>query len=266
MMKYLVAAVLSSAALTAATAAQAQSPGTWNGIYIGAHAGYGWSSLDGQLTYNDPVNFPGITASDVFANVNQSIDGDGWFGGAQIGFNYLSSGVLWGLETDVSWTGMDGSGTFTNIPGDMTWTISNDIDAFGTIRARFGFLANPSTLLYLTGGAAWGKIESDQVVAYPPFAPTDLGAVASASETKWGWTIGGGAEWAFDNNWSFKAEYLYVDLGSVDNAFRGTNFVADPPIPHTTDSFPADLDFHTIRVGLNYRFGGREEPAPVPLK
>jgi outer membrane immunogenic protein len=50
---------------------------------------------------------------------------------------------------------------------------------------------------------------------------------------------------------ALKAEYLYVDLGSAGNRFIGTTFIGTP---HTTDSFPADLTFHTVRLGVNYRF------------
>ena len=39
--------------------------------------------------------------------------------------------------------------------------------------------------------------------------------------------------------------------GRRTNRFIGRTFVGTP---HTTDSFPADLTFHTVRVGVNYRF------------
>ena len=55
----------------------------------------------------------------------------------------------------------------------------------------------------------------------------------------------------YSRNWSVKAEYLYADLGSAHNRFIGTNVAGGP---HTTDSFPADLTFHTVRLGVNYRF------------
>ena len=76
-------------------------------------------------------------------------------------------------------------------------------------------------------------------------------AVASANENHIGWAAGAGAEWMYSRNWSLKAEYLYADLGSAGNRFIGTTFIGTP---HTTDSFPADLTFHTVRLGVNYRF------------
>ena len=76
-------------------------------------------------------------------------------------------------------------------------------------------------------------------------------ATASANENHIGWAAGAGLEWMYSRNWSVKAEYLYTDLGSADYRFVGTSFLGTP---HTTDSFPADLAFHTVRLGVNYRF------------
>jgi outer membrane immunogenic protein len=76
-------------------------------------------------------------------------------------------------------------------------------------------------------------------------------AVASTDENHIGWAAGGGVEWMYSRNWSFKAEYLYVDLGSADYRFVGTTFVGTP---HTTDSFPADLAFHIVRAGITIDF------------
>ena len=72
----------------------------------------------------------------------------------------------------------------------------------------------------------------------------------TASDTKTGWTAGGGVEYALDNRWSAKFEYLYYDLGSL--------LVDDTPIPIV----PAKVPFETwvnfplhgsVRVGLNYK-------------
>jgi outer membrane immunogenic protein len=81
---------------------------------------------------------------------------------------------------------------------------------------------------------------------------------ANFSQTKTGWTVGGGVEtslawFGMSNRWSGKIEYLYVDLGSINNSFA---------IPLTTGagvysySSSSDINDHIIRVGLNYHFGG----------
>jgi outer membrane immunogenic protein len=156
---------------------------------------------------------------------------------------------VFGLEADASWTNLRGRGSFNTIPGDVNWKIENRLDWFGTVRGRAGVAVN-NFLLYGTAGVAFGQTSADQVVTN--INPCCLvTAVSSANENHIGWTAGAGAEWMYSRNWSLKAEYLYVDLGSAGNRFIGTTLVGTP---HTTDSFPADLTFHTVRVGVNYRF------------
>ena len=66
-----------------------------------------------------------------------------------------------------------------------------------------------------------------------------------------GWAAGAGVEWMYSRKWSVKAEYLYVDLGSADYSLHWDHLRWHP---NTTDSFPADLTFHIVRAGVNYRF------------
>lgn len=192
---------------------------------------------------------PGDWAHRRLRSVPPKIDANGWLAGGQIGFNYQLNSFVFGLEADASWTNLKGSGSFNTIPGDVNWSIENRLDWFGTVRGRVGFAVN-NFLFYGTGGVAFGQTKGDQVVTN--IIPCCLvTAVASTDENHIGWAAGGGVEWMYSRNWSFKAEYLYVDLGSADYRFVGTTFVGTP---HTTDSFPADLAFHIVRVGVNYRF------------
>jgi outer membrane immunogenic protein len=65
----------------------------------------------------------------------------------------------------------------------------------------------------------------------------------SNDEIKTGYALGGGIEWAFAPNWSLKSEYLYVNLGDDDFTAPGGQFAT-----------LTETDFHTVRMGLNYRF------------
>ena len=56
-------------------------------------------------------------------------------------------------------------------------------------------------------------------------------------------------------NWTFKVEYLYMDLGSA----RMFNIV--PGVPETV-SFRANL----VRAGVNYEFWGADPPRPLVTK
>jgi outer membrane immunogenic protein len=57
--------------------------------------------------------------------------------------------------------------------------------------------------------------------------------------------VGGGIETMLGGNWSAKAEYLYIDVGSADVFNAGFEETAH-----------FDNHFHIYRYGVNYKFGG----------
>jgi len=217
---------------------------SWTGLYAGVHGGYSWGRWEGDLTFD-----PGGGPIEVFDPSRRTIDGHGWLAGGQIGFNYQLNAFVFGLEADASWTNLKGSGSFNTAPGDFNWLIDSRLDWFGTVRGRAGVAVN-NFLFYATGGVAFGQSKANLLVTN--IIPCCLvTATASAKESHVGWTAGAGVEWMFSRNWSVKAEYLYVDLGTADYHFTGTTFVGTP---HTTDSFLGDLTFNVVRAGVNYRF------------
>jgi outer membrane immunogenic protein len=179
----------------------------WTGFYAGAVAGYGW----GDSTWSVPA---------------VSVRPKGWNLGGTLGYNLQTGSIVWGIETDLSWSNVKGSTTV----GGATFTTENGY--LGTVRGRVGYSFD-RFLPYLTGGLAYGNIKAK-------VDPAGL----SATKTKLGWTIGGGLEYAFMGNWTAKAEYLYVDLGSMDPGFAA---------PVATS---VKFDEHLVRVGLNYKFSG----------
>lgn len=261
MRKYLITLAFSVSLLSTPSFAQ-----DWSGFYVGAHVGHAWADWDGNLLYEPGGHGTGAFSGHALwgPTTSRTIDGDGWLGGVQLGFNNQVGTFVWGLEGDISWTGIDGSDTFRTLtpagaPANVTWDPSLDLEVFGTIRGRVGVLASPDLLLYGTGGLAIGRTDAKHVATHLTLGVTGLG---STSETHVGWTLGGGLEWLLAPNWSLKGEYLYVDLGREDYRFTGDNLIGGGVFD--TDSFPADLQFHTLRVGLNYKFGARE--SVVPLK
>lgn len=177
----------------------------WSGFYIGGHLGYGWGD-------NEVTNLTTGTKSNLAA--------DGFLGGAQIGFNWQTGAFVFGVEGDWSWTNADGS---TSIPA----AVAADYNWYGTATARVGY-AFDNMLWYVKGGAAW--MDTDYT----------LGGV-TVGDTRTGWTVGTGLEWAISPNWSAKLEYNYLDFGT------------DRPAPLAID---VDSQAHLVKLGLNYRFGG----------
>jgi outer membrane immunogenic protein len=135
-----------------------------------------------------------------------------------------------------------------------------DTDWLATARARIGFTPQPSLLVYVTGGLALTKLRVSN--SFSDNAPEEGVGGSSADEIKAGWTVGGGAEFMLTRNWSLKAEYMYLDFGSVSTAGSITCGPAqaaacaafDPAVTPSPFSSSADLTAHTARVGLNYRF------------
>lgn len=172
---------------------------SWTGFYIGANAGYGWGSGEG--------------AADVLG-----LNPDGFIGGGQIGYNIqLDNNIVLGVEADIQGSSLK----------DTAFGVEQKMDYFGTVRARVGY-AFDHIMPYVTGGWAWGHNE----------VTNDLTG-SSANGTLSGWTVGGGVEYAFTNNWTVKAEYLYMDLGE-----------------DYYDSIGADsgLTASVVRAGINYKF------------
>jgi outer membrane immunogenic protein len=135
--------------------------------------------------------------------------------------------------------------------------VTSDLNWFSTFRGRAG-VAVDRLYVYFTGGVAWGDVRSTTAVTFaggggPAFVYDGAAHFGSRSGTQWGGVIGGGAEYAFWNNLSIKAEYLYL-------SFQGEKYFSPLTAPpgisprylwHTTVQ-PND---HVFRVGLNWRFG-----------
>jgi outer membrane immunogenic protein len=214
----------------------------WTGFYLGGHRGYGWSNATGTGT-EVPASFDRVTFN---------LDGDGVVGGAQLGFNWqVAPNWVIGVEADVSGTGIRGSSfagvAFGGLPTNCCdLYMSKEIDWLATVRGRLGY-AWDRWMVYGTGGVAWAGVSGD-VFTNRPFTAEVRGSYRS---TKTGWTGGGGIEWAFADNWTARAEYLYYDIDGF--TVTATDTVGAGIVNNfTTD----DTKVHVLRVGVNYKFGG----------
>jgi outer membrane immunogenic protein len=242
-----------------AAAAHADSfgpPKTWTGFYVGVNAGVAWTDSDFGLDLDpgtNPIHSPGYAAVVVAAGPGSAND-TVFTGGGQIGFNFQSGGLVFGLEGDFNSLRAGNSRRITGIDitqptYPFTHAESATTDWLATIRPRIGFLADPSTFIYVTGGLALTEIKYTYAYREPKDGVT---ADASGSEIKAGWTVGGGGEWAIDGHWSLKAEYLYAEFDDVTESAR--LFYAPNPSGNSVINTSADLTVQTARAGLNYRF------------
>jgi outer membrane immunogenic protein len=185
-------------------------------------------------------------------------------GGVQAGYNYQMDRFVIGVEADANYLGLRTSYAIGPLlgalgPGTYSVTAASSADALFTLRARAG-IAIDRNLVYITGGLAASTFGFSQNISYLnprlnflPFTPAAGGANAgSASSTKVGWTIGAGFERMLNNNWSVKAEYLYVDLGTQSFSSSYTDLQPAVFAVQHKDSLTANI----LRLGVNYRFGG----------
>ena len=233
-MKRLLLTSVSVLALTSGQPALAAAPSfSWTGFYVGINAGAGW----GRTTLSDPE--PGFLAGALtdFEGTSVTANSSGFLGGGQIGFNYqFAPGWIFGLEGQFS--GADISGTFNGFSGTSFHTKTNWL---ASVTGRLGYAMAPNWLAYVKGGAAWAHDKYD--VSY-------LGTW-SASDTRTGWTVGGGLEWAFAGDWSASFEYQFYDFGTRTLDFNPS----DSPFFFTPSSQDVKQQIHTVKLGINYRFG-----------
>lgn len=195
---------------------------SWEGGYIGLNGGYAGGKAKHPFSLDE--------GQSVFRG-SLDVTSSGFAGGVQAGYNWqLDNDIVLGIETDLQGTSLKGSIDLAGL-GEM----GTKVQWFGSIRGRIGFTPTERLLVYATGGFAYGKVKT-----YVDLA--DFGS-DSISKTKSGWTIGAGTEYAIDNNWTLKSEYLYTDLGKM-NLFDGSGGL----------SGSAKVNFHTVRAGINYKF------------
>jgi outer membrane immunogenic protein len=244
----------------------------WTGCYGGLNIGYGWErnqSIDLSTSSITPTNLgDSITASrGTIGNLN----GEGWLGGGQIGCNAHSGAMLWGVESDIEWANMNRnvSGIFTNPNGTfnpIAGSASLKTDWFGTLRGRVGAIVNPNLLIYATGGLAYGQVNYNLNAI--EFGPGSLFQTSlTSNNTKTGWVLGAGFEYAVAPNFTWKLEYQYIDLGKVTANAPVLNFTTGFSQNGTeTASSSIDAKIQTLRVGFNWKFGDLWGKAPVAAK
>jgi outer membrane immunogenic protein len=221
---------------------------SWTGCYIGGNIGWGWR--------RETVSIPNLgetTGVPELAGVALGpVTGDshGALGGGQVGCNY---------QFAPNWViGIEGDGEAANIKGDVTDSfsfvgLSGPETVTGTAHAQTDWLASVTgrlgwtwdrVMLYAKGGAAWaGDKYSADLPAFNEHIETSV--------TRPGWTVGGGVEWAFWDNWSAKVEYDFYDFSTRNLTLPGT--IAG--VPEMVPGVNIKETIQTVKFGINYRFG-----------
>jgi outer membrane immunogenic protein len=236
----------------------------WSGFYVGGHIGHSWGDKDWVQTFS---RFPDGTSLPLDRAVGPA-SVDGFLGGVQLGFNWQAGQWVFGVEGDWSWsdasgcsfhggTPATGRGTGFDFSGYFGCT---DVNWFATVTGRIG-VAFDRALLYAKGGIAFADEEHFIGFNGTPRGVPSIPDTDRPGNTRTGWTVGAGLEWALWNNWSAKVEYNFMDFGTDNVTFnyRPGGSTACAAAPCLVERWDIDQQVHVVKLGINYRFGG----APV---
>jgi outer membrane immunogenic protein len=227
---------------------------TWTGFYVGANAGYGFGGDSAAKTIGTQ-GFSNLVPPGI-APGSLKVDGEGFIGGGQIGYNYQINRFVLGLEADLQFVDNKKSSGFIGAPvlgTQLNTTAQSELRYFGTLRARLGYTPIDRLMIYATGGLAYGEVKSAGSVTGVQNAA--LSWNGTKSDVKYGYTVGAGAEYALTNNWSLKTEYLYYDLGNSNVAALGNAAVRGiAPLNGVDYLSRVETKGHIVRAGVNYKF------------
>ncbi len=209
--------------------------GVFSGAYIGLQTGFG--SLRSEASGD-----------------SGSVSGNdrGFTIGEHSGYNIQCDDTLFGIESDFSYFGADNGMNCGG--GDCGQNFKSEMNWFSTLRGRLGYVGFENTLLFVTAGLAYANVDHTFTDSDEEFSQKD-------SDTRFGWTAGGGVEFLRDANWTLRADALYVDLGTENRTY--TNDGCDGPC---TASVKWDDSFWVARLGLTYHFHRPETVDYGPLK
>ena len=159
-------------------------PSIWQGLYAGVHVGFG--------------------------------DADGIVGGGQLGYNWQSGRIVYGVEVDFSLSSM--SEEVSACSNFVCGHASASLDWTASVRGRVGYLIDPRILAYATAGFGIASWSAEASVP---------GASIRLDGTESDFVFGLGVEGKISDTMTARVEYLGF----------------------------GDLDVDIIRAGLNFRFG-----------
>jgi outer membrane immunogenic protein len=210
--------------MKAAPPAPVVAPPSWTGFYLGGTLGYGWTKMSGVESSGD--TFAGN------ANLHGALVG------VHSGYNWQFNQWVLGIESDYSGTlGTSWSKEVCTVDdGNCGSFMHGELHGLASIRGRIGW-AFDRTLIYATGGVGWGFFRG--------FVNSGTSIQSPTSKTVTGGVIGGGIEWKYNPNLSFRLE-------GFDYLFNKT-WGQDSDTPFSQNSVSV-RNVGVIRFGASYYF------------
>jgi outer membrane immunogenic protein len=215
----------------------------WSGIYLGAHFGAG--------LMEDVVT---TTTTTTFQNSGTATNLSPYaiIGGGQVGANLQFSSIVLGVEgtwTDSAISGTQVTPSLQTPFGGLGEASKSASRWYATATGRIGYAAN-DLLIYAKGGTAWMRADYTQEIV-----SGEVQSLQKISDTRRGFTVGGGLEYAFNENLSARLEYDFLDFGTRGYTFNNLSFTPTPGTL-TALSLPVSVKSSTslLSLGVNYRF------------
>jgi outer membrane immunogenic protein len=201
----------------------------WSGFYVGLNVGVAGLKTDiGDL---DDYNTFGTT----------SLEDTNVAAGGQMGYNWQKGAFVFGVEADFDY--LNTEKTFSS----GAYNYNAKLDFQGSLRARGG-IAVDKALIYATAGVAVSRGDSHfDELAENSGEDRPNGENARQDEWQAGFVGGVGVEYKLNCHWSARMEALYTHYPESTN-------VVKPDA--TSDRFSFQNDVYSVRVGINYLFGG----------
>ncbi len=240
-------AVVGAASAADVTSRDAPPVFTWSGFYGGEAGGYTFSDKAAARPdgfWSTAMN----AAGSAFSVASGGSQPHNVLGGGQVGVNYQLANFVFGVEGDLSYTGLNTVDGLAGSSSGGSLGFSSDVSShwLSTMRGRFG-TAIDRLLIYTTGGVAMAQRNFTNGYVFQSPDGQDF-AVGSASQTATGLAIGGGLEYALTQNWTLKGEYLYANMGA------GRSTLNDGSGIPSASFHQSDLDEKVVRAALNYKF------------
>lgn len=212
----------------------------WSGFYIGIHGGGGWADSN--------YFFPTAGHYNLLPGDSFTHGISGGIVGGHVGFNMQWNQIVLGLEGSGAWADIKGTATSPFFP--LTDTFRTRIDSIYTLTGRLGFAAGPA-LFYVKGGAAWGHINT---------RIQDSVDFNERSETKAGWTVGGGIEYMFANSWVIGVEGNYYDFDICCGGNTQSLLLVNGAPAGVFSNHDTRVEAWSVVGRLSYKFGGFAAP------
>jgi opacity protein-like surface antigen len=239
--------------------ASAQSDNPWNGFYAGANAGGTRNNACTRSTLN------AATIDSASATSFSNCPSGGPVGGVQIGDNFQTKRLVWGVGADLDiWSAKNNNQSLKYTGGVLppgTYAFSGKLSPndFAIIGSRIGY-AGDLWLPYLRVGAIIANGSNNSTVRYTPAGATKPTASFSGGKNfnSTGWVAGGGTEIGLNGAWSIAVDYLHANFGRGSNSTTTCNGPASACAAFSGISLNSSHGAFTaniFRIGVNYWFG-----------